>query len=291
MNSMTGFGHAEVCRRDYKLQVEITSVNSRFLECTLRMPRLLAAVESRIREIIAQKLTRGKITITVNLDDAGVLGPGRALDIEQARDHHEKLSQIKKRLRLPGEIDLSHILAYSQTLAGAETTLSETKLWPDLKKLLLKALSDLRKMRLAEGENLKKDMNRRLKIIAKLVTLIEKRLPLDVSAYRQRLEKRLGELGNGLELDPHRLAEEVTIYADRSDVSEECTRLRSHLSMFTTTLQGDGEAGKRLNFVLQEMGREANTIGSKALGSDISTRAIEVKEEIEKLREQAQNIE
>lgn len=291
MNSMTGFGRAEVCHRDYKLQVEMASVNSRFLECTVRMPRLLAAVENRVREIIGQKLTRGKVTITVNLEETGSAGPGRSLNVEQAMAHYKKLLQIKKRLHLPEEIELDHILAYSQTLAGTETALSETKLWPDLKKLLLIALSDLQKMRSAEGENLKKDMSRRLKVIGKSVTLIEKQLPLDISAYRQKLEKRLQELGNGLELDPHRLAEEVTIYADRSDVSEECTRLRSHLSMFATTLQGDGEAGKRLNFVLQEMGREANTIGSKALSRDISTLAIEIKEEIEKVREQAQNIE
>jgi len=291
MNSMTGFGRAEICRRDYKLQVEITSVNSRFLECTVRMPRLLAAVESKIREIIGQGLNRGKVTLTVNLEETGNTGLGRSLNAEQAMFHYKSLLQIKKRLHLPGEIDLGHILAYSQTLSGMETALSESKLWPDLKKLILKALSDLKRMRLTEGQNLKKDMNQRLKTIGKLVALIEKQLPLDISAYKQKLEKRLQELGNGLQLDPHRLAEELTIYADRSDISEECTRLRSHLGMFAETIKNDGEAGKKLNFVLQEMGREANTIGSKALSKNISTLAIEIKEEIEKLREQAQNIE
>ncbi len=291
MNSMTGYGRAEVSRKEYRLCVELSSVNGRYLECIFRMPRTLIGLEAKIRELIGKNISRGKVTVIINLEESPVVAAEALLDFKVARGYYNQLLKLKKKLNLPGRIEIGHVVAYPDLLAGNNERLSETKIWPDLEKLITRAANDLYKMRVAEGRNLKRDINQRLKHAAGLVRSIEKQSPKNVTAYRQRLIKRIHEWSNGLELDPGRLAEEVTIYADRSDLTEECIRLRSHLDMFAATMKSDGETGKRLNFILQEMGREANTISSKALSGTTSTCAIELKEEIEKLREQIQNIE
>ena len=291
MNSMTGFGRAEINKKRYRLQVEMASVNGRFLEIIFRMPRTLAGVESRIKELISKRFSRGKITITVNLEETPAAVAEAMINPETARVLYSRLVKLKNDLKLPGEIELGHLVSQPQLLANTEASLDETVIWPDLEKLVKKASTDLERMRAAEGKNLQKDMKGRIKHITQLVAKIEKQSPKNVAAYKKRLEKRLKEIDNGVELDAKRLAEEITVYAERSDVTEECIRLKSHNDMFLTTLNGNGDAGKRLNFILQEMGREANTIGSKALSSDISVPAIAMKEEIEKLREQVQNIE
>jgi len=291
MNSMTGFGRAEAHRKDYRLQIELSAVNSRYLECVFRMPRSLAAFENEIKELIAKNISRGKLTVTVNLEETPEAAAEALIDMNAAETFYRHIKRLQKKLKLKGEIEINHILSNVQYLMQPEMGLIEEKVWPDLKKLLLKALSDLKKMRAAEGSNLKKDMLSRLKVAGDAVKAIEKQSPLNVDAYRKRLEKRIGELGNGMNLDPRRLAEEVTIYAERSDVTEECTRLRSHIKMYSQTMTGDGDSGKRMNFIIQEMGREANTISSKALSTETAALAIALKEEIEKLREQVQNIE
>jgi uncharacterized protein (TIGR00255 family) len=291
MKSMTGFGRAELRRHGYTLHVELGSVNSRFLECVFRMPRVLAGAEGKVKELIAQKLLRGKVTVAVNLEEMPEAAAASVIDAKAVTAFHTHLTQIKKKLNLPGEVELSHILAFSQLLTGANKGIDEERLWSDLKVVVSQAIADLEKMRATEGRNLKRDLSQRLKAVSRLVTGIERQAPQDVNAYKQRLEKRINDLTGGAGIDAQRVAEEVTVFADRSDVTEECIRLRSHVDIFGETLKGDGEAGKRLNFILQEMGREANTIGSKALSSKTSTYAIQLKEEIEKLREQAQNIE
>lgn len=291
MNSMTGFGRAEVCRKDYRLQIELSSVNGRFLECIFRMPRILAGTESKVKEMVAGRISRGKITITVNLEESPSAVGAAAIDPAVAEAYWRQLKRLKKRLGLTGEIELKDVVAHPELLINPDKGLDEDRLWPDLSRLLGKALTELVHMRAREGRNLKRGMRRILTGIRKLVAAIEKQAPKNVNAYKKRLEKRVKDLGRGIDLDPQRLAEEVTIYADRSDVTEECVRVRSHVKMFSETLDNAGDAGKRLNFILQEMGREANTIGSKSIDSRTATHAIALKEEIEKLREQTQNIE
>lgn len=291
MKSMTGFGRAEVRRKEYNLHIELSSVNSRYLECLFRMPRILAGMESKIKEIISAKLSRGKITITVNLEESPLRTGAGAIDMNIAEAYYRQLKQLKRKLSLPGDISLAQVVAQPELLSNPEAGMDEGRLWTDLKKLLTRALSDLRKMRADEGKNLQRDMKNRLKVAQKLILSIEKESPRNIAAYRKRLQKRVKDLGNGIELDKQRLAEEVTVYADRSDITEECIRLRSHIDLYSATLEKAGDAGKRLNFILQEMGREANTIGSKAVDSKTTALAIALKEEIEKLREQAQNIE
>jgi uncharacterized protein (TIGR00255 family) len=291
MNSMTGFGRAELVRKEYQLQIEISSVNSRFLEMVFRMPRLLAGVESQMKDLISAKVIRGKLTVTVNLEES----PGRvgtaAIDPDITEAYYRQLVRLKKRLGIAGEIEFEDVIAHPELLVNPAMTLNEKRLWPDLKRLVNRALADLVKMRRDEGRNLARDITSRLRRTGQLIAVIEKGSHADVVAYKKRLERRLKELDNGIQIDPQRLAEEMTMYADRSDVTEECIRVRSHIALFRETLNNAGEIGKRMNFIIQEMGREANTISAKALSSATATAAIALKEEIEKLREQAQNIE
>lgn len=291
MNSMTGFGRAGIKRKEYKLDVELAAVNSRFLEPIFRMPRAMAPFENQARELIGKHLNRGKITVTVNLEESPEAFASSLINQKAAEAYYRQLIQLKKKLKLAGEIEIGHVLANPDLLAAHDEGLDQSLLWGDFEKILLKAMGELQKMRAAEGRHLQQEMVRRVNKVDGLVDRLEKRSPATVAAYKARLEKRIKELGDGIELDESRLAEEVTVFADRADVTEECTRLRSHISQFLTTLKQDGDAGKRLNFILQEMSREANTISSKSVSTDTSTYAIELKEEVEKLREQAQNIE
>jgi uncharacterized protein (TIGR00255 family) len=182
-------------------------------------------------------------------------------------------------------------LSNPDLLMGGREDVDAARIWPAVKKLLLKACDELTGMRRKEGRNLQRDMTRRIKTATSVVRKVERLSPKNTEEYRRRLESRVRELSGETEIDQRRLAEEVTIYADRSDVTEECIRLKSHLGMFTDALKTTSDVGKRLNFILQEMHREANTLGSKASSGQISELAIQLKEEIEKLREQAQNIE
>ncbi len=291
MNSMTGFGRAELRTEKIHVQVELASVNSRYLETIFRMPRVLAGFESQIKELLTEKISRGKVTITVNMEESPVSAIESMIDPEVAEAYYNHLCNLKKRLNIHGDVTMEHLLANPQMLGAVNQGLEDDDLWPNLKKLIETALAEMIKMRQSEGRNLKKDMTERLKHVTDMVRHIEKLAPENVATYRERLEKRVKEIGNGVEIDPQRLAEEVTVYADRSDVTEECIRLKSHVKMFRETLKDHAEAGKRLNFILQEMGRESNTIGSKSLSSETARHAIELKEEIEKLREQVQNIE
>jgi len=289
MNSMTGFGRAEIRRKSYKLAIELSSVNSRYLECVFRMPRSLAGLENKVKEAINSAVSRGKITITVNLE----ITPSAVeiIDVDAAKSYYKQLLTLKKQLKLVGDIEIGHIASNPELFSKPMDLLDEETLSKDLNKVLTKALKELTKMRAAEGSNLKIDMNKRCQTVLKLVAQIEKQSPKNIGAYKTRLEKRIKELGEGINLDPTRLAEEVTVYADRSDVTEECIRLRSHVDLFAEALKKKTQAGKRMNFILQEMGRESNTIGSKSVSGKTSAYAIALKEEIEKLREQVQNIE
>ncbi|MCK5124999.1 MAG: YicC family protein [candidate division Zixibacteria bacterium] len=289
MNSMTGFGRAEARRKSYKLNLEIASVNSRYLECVFRMPRVLASMENKVKEAINQHISRGKLTITVNLEITH--SASEMIDLDAAEAYYKQLTRLKTKLKLSGDVEIGHIASNSELFSRPMESVDEAMIWPDFQKALKKALKELVKMRADEGRNLKQDMQKRCNLALKLVSQIEKQSPKNIAAYKKRLEKRIKELGGGIQLDPTRLAEEVTVYADRSDVTEECIRLRSHVDLFQKALKKNAQAGKRMNFILQEMGRESNTIGSKSVTSNTSEHAIALKEEIEKLREQVQNIE
>lgn len=290
MNSMTGFGRAEINKKKYRLQIQIVSVNSRFFEAILRLPRVLTGFEQEIRELAAGRIGRGKVTITVNIEE-GPEGKSSAFDTQAASLFVKQLKRLQKEMKLPGQVEISDIAANYESFSSETGIIDEAMIWSDLKKGIEKALSEMLKMRGAEGKNLLPDMIKRVGAMGGITKKIDADAGKNVAAYKKRLEKRIADIGDGLTIDPQRLAEEVTVFAEKSDVTEECTRLGSHIDLFKKALKETGQIGKKLNFILQEMGREANTIGSKSAAAQTGIYAIALKEEIEKLREQVQNIE
>lgn len=290
MNSMTGFGRASVTSPVGSITVEMSSVNNRFLELAVRMPRSLTSLEAQIRELVSGTLSRGKITINVDLE----LGKGSAgikINREAARAVHRELTVLKKSLKLAGDITISDILTFEEVSSSGRDEIDTDKVWPSLKRALEKAMERLVAMRESEGAALARDMLARLKQMEKSIGKIETATKNSVEIYAAKLSRRVKELLAEPVSDTRRLEEEIAIFAERTDIAEECTRFRSHLDQYRAALAQKDAAGRKLNFILQEMNREANTIGSKCADFSIATHVISLKEELEKLREQVQNIE
>ncbi|MBP6875179.1 MAG: YicC family protein [Candidatus Eisenbacteria bacterium] len=291
VHSMTGFGRGECQGGDYRVTIEIRAVNHRFLEVTTRLPRRLATLENRVREKLQGRISRGKVHASVNLDgDAGRTAALR-LNEELAQRYLEILREIKARFGLQGEIDLSSFVTLPDVLEREEDELSEQAGWTLIEEPLDQALAEFERQRAREGEAMTRDLRARLAAVGEAVRRIEARQPEVSARVRERLSERLAQVSQDIEYNRYRLEAELTLFADRSDVTEECTRLRSHCDQFEHALAGADPAGRRLNFLLQEMNREANTIGAKCQDLDLSREAIFLKEEIEKIREQVQNIE
>ncbi len=291
MNSMTGFGKAEIHTKIGDFAVEISSVNSRFLEVSARLPRQFSLLEYRLRELINSRLNRGKVTVFVGFEQPQN-APGKyQLSENAAKAYYQQLVAVKKTLRLSDEIGLRDLLALPDIVLTEEPVSDDDLIWSGMRKAAEKALGDLAKMRRREGAAMAQDMKQRLKVITGLINGIIADSSLVVEIYRQRLSSRVGELIDASTYDPGRLEQEITIFAEKSDISEECTRLLSHLSQYRRSLNIKEPVGKRLNFILQEMNREVNTIASKCPETKITAAVITLKEEIEKLRELVQNVE
>lgn len=297
ISSMTGYGKAEATIRQKKVTVEVTSVNNRYLEISLRLPKLLSEYENEVREAIGKLVSRGKLSMTVIIDDNGVSPQMLKMNEDVAQLYFKMFKDLKKKFKLAGEISVSSFVGlpdlFSVTPAAAFAR-------ADVNKLLIlvkKAIENLNQMRQKEGSALAKDMVHRVRLIEEALAEVEKFGPKTLERYRQRLSQMIEEvLPEGQKLGDSeerklRLDMEVALIADKADVTEECVRLRSHCEAFIDAIKAPGDTGKRLNFILQEMNREANTIGSKSIVYEISERVIRVREEIEKLREQVQNIE
>ncbi|MFH2037227.1 MAG: YicC/YloC family endoribonuclease [Candidatus Zixiibacteriota bacterium] len=292
MLSMTGYGKADIKKRKLAVAIELFSVNSRFLEFSFRMPKQLAFLEPRLKKLIASKIDRGKISVNLNYSDYGTGIDKLAINENLVGEIHKQLSSLKKKFKLAGEIELGHILGFQEIFKVDKSEDIEEIVWPVVETAANQAIKELINMRQIEGANLKKDLQMRLDSLTKLIAKIEKFAPQNVQLYRERLTKRIEELSiNGGAINGARLEEEVTFQAERSDITEECVRFRSHLEQLKTALSEKDSIGKRLNFILQELNREANTIGSKGAGTSITKVVLDLKEEIEKMREQIQNIE
>jgi uncharacterized protein (TIGR00255 family) len=292
MNSMTGYGKADFSSSKLTLSVEVSSVNSRFLEHSFRMPKQIFALEPKLKELIASNISRGKITLTINYEDYGIGIEKIVLRQKTAEEVYCQLKDLKKKYKLPGEIEINHLLQVQDIFRTDMAEGIAERLWPLVSKVVSRALADLNVMRRREGANLRKDLLLRLKLLSRKVIQIEKHSQTNVESYRQRLSKRIREvLTEGCDPDSLRLEQEVAYFAERSDISEECTRFKSHLNQFQVKVREKGPVGKSLNFILQELNREANTIGAKAACTDISRLVLNLKEEIERMREQIQNIE
>jgi len=287
---MTGFGRAETDAAGNKITVEINTVNNRFLDYQIRLPRTIAPLEREIKSLLNGNFNRGKVSVTISFDQEQVIDE-LVLDEEKTSAYMKIYDLLKERYGIKGEPSFRDFVALPDLVKTSKDDDDLELIWHDLKSALLQAAEAVVKMRRAEGDNLVRDMRSRTSVIKSTMAKIEELAPQNIEAYRQKLKARISELLSESPVDDQRIALEVAVFSEKSDITEECIRLRSHLAQFDDSLNEDGPIGKRLNFILQELNREANTIGSKSSDYEISRRVIIIKEEIERLREQVQNLE
>ncbi|MFZ5980404.1 MAG: YicC/YloC family endoribonuclease [Candidatus Zixiibacteriota bacterium] len=291
MKSMTGFGRAEQKTKYGKFIIEVSSVNSRFLDYYIKLPRQFSAMENKIRELVSDRLHRGKINLNIELEENDTAVGQYNINMKALRAYHKQLRAAQKELKLTGEITVRDLLLLPDVALPETKEFDLDAVWKALQKVIDKALSALVAMRNQEGLALEKEMNKRLNLMVATIKEVESKTVDAVKTYREKLTKRINELLESHDRDSLRLEEEIVLFADRTDIAEELSRLQIHVEQFRKSLKIKEQIGKRLNFILQEMNREANTIGSKSSEFSISSHVINLKEEIEKLREQVQNIE
>jgi uncharacterized protein (TIGR00255 family) len=292
ISSMTGYGRAEVTRKGVTAIVELRSVNNRFLEVAPKLPRSIMTRENDIKELIRKKIARGKINITVSIEQGTGNDVPLRINTAAARASYKLLNDLRKATKIREKITLEHLLKFSEVLEPLEIAEVEEKEWTIVEEAVNKALDQLAVMRDNEGRELKRDLLMRLDLMSASIDEIERTSKLRIPEERERLRERVAQLVSDPNiLNAERLELELVLLADKLDVTEECVRFRSHTKFFIDALDGGEAAGRKLNFLLQEMNREANTIGSKSSDSGISHRVVGMKEELEKIREQIQNIE
>ncbi len=288
--SMTGYGKASGIAGNFEVEAEIKSFNNRYLDINVRLPKELYSLEFELREIIKQKVSRGKVTLTLNLKPKDISASAEILNkfaIEQAGI---LLNTIVESVGIEQKPQLEHFL-YLKELFLDNTVEIDDETFEDIAKVTSEALTKMIEMRKAEGEQLEKDFKERLNFIEDKINKIENSLKTDVEEYFSKLKERAKNLLSEFSQYDERLKVELALLAEKYDTSEEIVRLRSHIKQFEKFMNLPKDAGKKLNFILQEMNREANTIGSKAVSTNISYNALAIKEELEKMREQVQNIE
>jgi uncharacterized protein (TIGR00255 family) len=287
--SMTGYGKSSSSKNKTSVEVEIKSVNSRFFEISLKLPSILSSYDYEIRELIKTKVQRGKLNIVVHFKKDGVEN-GVSIDDEKLSAQLLLIKKIKKVAGIKEEIKLEHLLNSKEIFTTQDSEIAKAEL--ELVKLVfVNALEKLILMKKKEGAELSKDFSNRIDSISKTVAEIEKDYRKSIEDYHNKLKLRIQELMGNAEINEDRLNLELALIADRADITEECVRLRSHLKFFKESLKNEKEPGKKMNFLCQEMNRETNTISSKSIATSIIHSSVLIKEEIEKIREQLQNIE
>ncbi len=288
---MTGYGRGEADHDGKKISVELNSVNRKQSDVVINLPRDLAELEPRIRQTINESISRGRTNATITLHSSANGARNLALDTELARSYHEAMRTLQKELNAPGEITIGTILQAPGVMRFPEQAVNAEDAWPAINRALHAALADLIKMREREGKHLAKDLIHRLKAIRKKLKEVRAFHPDVVKRYRATLLDRIQKAGLPIANDDERLLKEVSFFADRADVSEELTRLESHLAQFAHHLRRNEPVGRTLEFITQEIFRELNTLGAKANDAAISQRVVACKAELEKIREQIQNLE
>lgn len=288
--SMTGYGRAQGTYKGRSLVVELRSVNHRYCDVALHLPKFLAPLEETIKKKVQGRFSRGHIDLSVSLNGASGGEKRFQLDLELAKTHLQLLKKLKSELHLSGEIDLGLLVRSKDLISVVESAEDPSALLDPLEKVLGKAMQALEKTRREEGRVLVRDLSKRLTAVTKVLAFVRSSEKEVITAFHRRLEAKATELAKGL-IDPTRLAQEVALFAERSDFSEEIARLGAHIEQFHKILLKEEPVGRALDFLLQEMNREVNTIGSKANDAAISLQVVEMKSELEKLREQVQNIE
>ena len=292
MRSMTGYGRGDAAKDGLKFTVELNSINRKQSDISINLPKEVIELEPRIRDEINAHLTRGRINVMVTFHRSNAKAEEQVeLDTALAKAYHRAIQKLQKEIKLNGSLTLDTILRAPGVMKLAETSMDAEAVWPHVEAALRKAIHGLVKMREKEGKFLTNDLAERLGLLTGGLELIRQVAPEIATRYREQLHARIKEAGLDVSLDDERLVKEVVFFADRCDISEEITRLSSHLNQFRDCLKSNEPVGRTLDFLAQEMGREINTIGSKANAAEISQQVVKMKAELEKIREQIQNIE
>ncbi len=291
LKSMTGFGRGEGDTALGKVVVESRSVNHRYCDINIKLPKRLSLFENRLKEIIRSQVSRGRIDVFLRLDSLGEEKVHLSVDLDLAEQYYRVLHDLKERLRLKDEITLN-LLAGAKDLITAKEELGDMEpYWQEILPVLRQSLKNMDDMKRFEGESLTKDLQHRLDYITEQLQMIKQQFPLRLRAFLTRLQDRLRSLLEGMETDPSRFQQEVAFLAERTDITEEIVRAESHLVQFGSLLEGNEPVGRKMDFLLQEIHREVNTVSAKANDAEISQRVVEIKSELEKIREQVQNVE
>lgn len=291
LKSMTGFGRAEVSNDQYRLSVEVKSVNSRFLDLSIKMPKKFNALEANIRNTVKEYISRGKVDLFITYESFSENGKALRLDLPLAKEYLESMRTLVNALGVEDNVKVTNLASLPDVLVLSEESEDDDALWESLKPSLVGALERFSETRVMEGENLQKDLLGKLAEMEAIVNRIDERSPEITATYEARLRAKVSELLEGTGIDEARIVQEVTIYSDKICTDEERVRLHSHIKNMRTKLQNGGLVGRELDFVAQEMNREANTTLSKANDLIVSEDAIGLKTLIEKIREQIQNLE
>jgi len=287
IKSMTGYGKGE----GGGFVVEMRSVNHKFLDLSIKLPKALLPLESKLKKAVGDRFSRGRVEIYVTRGGKEEAPRAFRLDREAARQYIAILSDLKNTFDLPGEVDLSLLTSFKDIVTEDEVSEDLGVVWDTLTAPLSGSMNSLEAMRAEEGATLSEDIRKRAAFIAAGIDEVEKKSPVTVQEYARKLKDRVAKLAEGIELDQERLHMEVVIFADRCDITEEVVRARSHLKQLDDMLAASEPVGRKMDFLLQEINREVNTIGSKASDRDVAHRVVGMKAELEKIREQIQNIE
>ena len=291
VKSMTGYGRAREMRNGRDITVEVRSVNNRYLDCTVKMPRAYIFAEDRMKARVQQAISRGKVDVFVTIDASAADEAVVAVNEPLARGYYEALTRLKTMFSLPGEVTPEVLAKFPDVLAVTKAEEDVEAIAADICTVLDDALAAYNDMRAVEGEKLAADVAGRVTTIETVVGKVEERSPQTVAAYRQRLEAKMQEVLQSTTIDESRILTEAAIFADKIAVDEETVRLRSHIAQLRAMLASDEPVGRKLDFLIQEVNRECNTIGSKCSDRTIAQDVVNMKAEVEKIREQVQNME
>ncbi|EDL64129.1 YicC/YloC family endoribonuclease [Bacillus sp. SG-1] len=288
--SMTGFGRATVESEQHVVTVEVKSVNHRFCELTIRTPKQLVKIEDKLKKKMSEYIKRGKVDAFITITGEGLVHRNLKVDWQLAEDYFRTLQTLKEKFALETDIAMQDLLKDAEFISIEETEEENEQVQHLVEKAFIKALADLTAMRKAEGAKLQEDLLSHINLFRDTLSSIKEHVPAVLKQYRARLERKIKDLA-GENADESRILTEIAIFADKSDISEEITRLESHLTQFTASIKLGVPIGRKLDFIIQEMNREVNTIGSKANDAAIAEFVVEMKTCLEKMREQVQNVE
>ena len=291
IKSMTGFARSEISSQHGIFTAELKTLNHKFLELTFKLPNSLAIFDDRVKELLKSRIKRGKVYLNFTHESGEESGGNITIDEKLAKNYCARLKKMRDRLNIEDTIKISDIISFPGVVNYKLTGRNISRMWPSVKEVITRALDRLVKDREREGSFLERDLMRRIKRIKSIVIGINKKSSANVRSYKNKLSSKIKELSGGYPMERGRLEMEVALFAKNSDISEELTRLKNHIQNFTRTIKKKGESGKKMDFIAQELHREVNTIGSKSSGFNISKGVIEIKTEIEKIREQLKNIE